>query len=144
MTKKVKGTSAAKSTVQHLIIQASQVETYDVDVPIFQREGVIDRNGYMLTAEALKNMDRAEVPIFLNFDYSKQIGVAVIDYKEGQGLGAKMKIMKNTQVRGLYPCLGFKVSKSKKVDDHFEYLGDSEALSIGICLASADAGAKPI
>jgi len=115
-----------------------------IDVPLIEREGVIDRCGVTLLRSALKNMDGQEVPICLHFDVSKQIGVGVLNYKDGKGLGAKLSIMKEYEVKGLVPCLGFRVAKSRKKKDYVEYYGKAEAMSIGMCKENTDAGILPV
>jgi len=109
------------------------------------RENVVDAEGDLFPAEVLKSLDGVQVPINLFFDNSlPQIGLAKVSYKQGVGCVVDLDIVEGKDVEGLVPCVGFRAGKMERVDDHFEYGGKIELISVGLCHANADKEIPPI
>ena len=109
-----------------------------VKVDLFIRENIIDSQGDKFSAEVLKSFHNQKVLVSKNFDHSKLLGIGTIIYEEGKGCHAELKVNKDFDETGYYPCFGFRANKNK--DNEFV---NCETLEIGLCSSgNADKGIK--
>ena len=115
-----------------------------IDVPLIEREGVVDSNNETISKESLMQAHGCLVPVLVDFDFNKHVGNAELYYVSGKGLGARIAYVHKDEINGLFPCLMFRASNLRKKKNYSEYSGKFEVVSIGLCENNVDVEIEPI
>lgn len=108
-----------------------------------QRENFVDLHNELFTPQSLKKNDGKQIPININFDMTKIVGIGKIKYHKNKGLYVEVEIDDITKIKGLKFALSGRINKKIKNKDNY-VIEDCDVYSIGCVEEHADSSIKAI